>query len=107
VVQHAAIDLSCEVRFPNFFEKQLLGSTPTLLTVPHGLAGCARNSGLLPPPPAARSLCRLLRRLEFPLTLRQRQPPFAKGGWGLTSYASKTREAQVLSAGSTMKYFPR
>ena len=30
-----------------------------------------------------------------------RQSPFAKGGWGLT-YASKTRKAQVLSAGSTM-----
>ena len=33
----------------NCFEKQLLDSTPTLLTVPHaGLAWCARNSGLPP-----------------------------------------------------------
>ena len=38
------------VRFDsrNLFEKQLLGSTPTLLTVPHSLAWCARNSGLPP-----------------------------------------------------------
>jgi hypothetical protein len=35
--------------FSQFFEKQLLGSTPTLLsTVLHGLAWCARNSGLPP-----------------------------------------------------------
>ena len=33
--------------------------------------------------------------------LRLRRSPFAKGGWGL-AYANKTREAQVLSAGSTM-----
>jgi hypothetical protein len=38
----------CEVRFPQFFEKQLLGSTPTLLTTSHSLAWCARNSGLAP-----------------------------------------------------------
>ena len=37
--------------------------------------------------------------------LQLRQSPFAKGGWGLT-YANKTREAQVLLAGSTMKYLP-
>ena len=29
-----------------------------------------------------------------------------KGGWGLT-YANKTRETQVLLAGSTMKYLSR
>ena len=32
----------------NIFEKQLLGLTPTLLTLLHGLAWCARNSGLPP-----------------------------------------------------------
>jgi hypothetical protein len=32
----------------NFFYKFLLDSTPTLLTIPHGLAWCARNSGLSP-----------------------------------------------------------
>ena len=74
----------------NFFEKQLLGSTPTLLTIPHSLALCARNIGRLP------------RQLEFPLTLQQlRQSPFAKGSWGLT-YVNKTREAKVLLAGSTL-----
>jgi hypothetical protein len=35
-----------------------------------------------------------------------RQSPFVKGGWGLT-YANKTRKAQVLLAGKTMKYWPR
>ena len=29
----------------NFFKQQLLGSTPTLITVPHGLAWCVRNNG--------------------------------------------------------------
>ena len=38
--------------------------------------------------------------------LRLRQSPFTKGGWGLT-YANKTREAQVLLAGSIMKDLPR
>ena len=33
-----------------------------------------------------------------------RQSPFAKGGWGLT-YTNKTRESQVLLAGSTMNNF--
>ena len=53
------------VRFDscNFFENQLLGSAPTLLIVLHGLAWCARNSGL---PPTSR-LCRHPRRSEFPL----------------------------------------
>jgi hypothetical protein len=34
------------VRLPQYVENQLLGSTPTLLTFPHSLARCARNSGL-------------------------------------------------------------
>ena len=82
------------VRFDSrkFFEQQLLGSTPTLLSVLHGLAcWCARNVGL----PPTSSLCRLSRRSEFPLPLWLRLSPFAKGGWGVT-YANKAREAQVL-----------
>ena len=39
--------------------------------------------------------------------LRLRQSTFVKGGWGLT-YVNKTREAQVLLAGSSiMKDLPR
>ena len=53
------------------------------------------------------SWCRLPRRSEFPLlTQWLRQSPFVKDGWGIT-YENKTREAQVLSAGSTMKDLPR
>ena len=46
------------------------------------------------------SLCRLPRQLEFLLTLRLRQSPFLKGGWGLTCTNITSREAQVSWAGN-------
>ena len=55
--------------------------------------------------PPTSSFCRLPRQLEFSLMLCLRWSFFAKGGCGLTC-ANKTREAQVLSAGNTMKYLP-
>ena len=84
---------SCGVQFPQFFEKHLLGSTPTLLTITGGLAGCARKSGL--PLEAVRHLPRWS---EFPLIFWLRRSPFAKDGRGLTC-TNKTREANGLLVG--------
>ena len=72
LVGHVAFDFKLSGSIPAiFFEKQLLGSTPTLLTVLCGLAWCA--------------VCRRPRWSEFPLMLRLSQSPFAKDGWGLTN----------------------
>ncbi len=90
----------CVVRFPQFFEKQLLGSTPTLLTVPRSVAWwCARRSRF----PHVQAVCRLPRWSEFSLTLRLRQSSFAKeDDWWLT-YTNKAREAHGLLSRS-MKF---
>ena len=102
VVKHVAFDLRLWGLIPAIFLRsncwvRLPHSLPSRTVLPgvQEIVGC----------PPTRSLCRLPRRSEFPLTLRLRQSPFAKGGWGLT-YANKTWEAQVLLAGSTMKYLP-
>ena len=86
------------VRFPQFFEKQLLSSTTTLLTVLHSHAWCARNNGT--------PYKQLPRQSEFLLTPKLRWSHFEKGGWGLT-YTNKTREAHVLLAVCPMKDMSR
>ena len=50
------------------------------------------------------------RQSEFPLTLRLRWSPFAKGGWGIFTYATGNKHGSTRSAllaGSTMKDLPR
>ena len=77
----------CWVRLPHSLPSR------TVLPGVQEIVGC---------PPSTSSLCRLPTRSEFPLTLWLRWSYFVKGGWGRTYHANKTREVQVLSAGSKM-----
>ena len=81
---------------PAIFEKQLwlLGSTPTLLTVPRGLAWCERRSALPPPPLYYYKQCVTFlpvnRRSEFPLCTNDHLSR-KMAGWGLIYMPTLTK----------------
>ena len=52
--------------------------------------------------PPTSSFCSLPIQSEFPRMLWLRWSPFMKGGWWLT-YANKTREAHIVSTGTSKK----
>ena len=87
------------------FDLKLFGSIPAFLEAIVGFDShtpyCPAQSCLFWKKKLVSPYKRLPGWSEFPLMLRQKQSPFAKGGWGLT-YANKTREAQVVLAGITM-----